>query len=69
MKKSDKDSKDFITKNGLCFGCLHRGHVTKDCKRKRNCRICKGMHHTVLHRYSVIKDEAQSSSSTKIGEC
>lgn len=50
MKKSEKERKEFIVKEGLCFGCLRHGHVFKDCQRRRSCRICNKRHVTILHR-------------------
>ena len=35
----------------LCFSCLNRGHVTRDCKSKSKCGIngCSRFHHQLLH--------------------
>ena len=32
VKPHDERSK-FVSDNGLCFGCLYKGHMAKDCKR------------------------------------
>ena len=39
----------FIYDNKLCFGCLKKGHRSKDCRRKGTCAKCKGRHPTSLH--------------------
>lgn len=47
--KSNKDKIDFLRKNGICFGCLAKGHLSKDCKRRLICDICKKPHPRLLH--------------------
>ena len=59
----------FISKNGLCFGCLRKGHVSKDCKRRCTCTICKKRHPTPLHgdvrRKSSETDQSNQDVSTQ----
>lgn len=38
--KAHKDKLDLIRKAGLCFGCLVKGHLSKNCKKKLTCQIC-----------------------------
>ncbi|XP_071486763.1 uncharacterized protein [Diadema antillarum] len=38
-----------VRENGLCFGCLKRGHLLKECRKRQTCSSCKGKHPTVLH--------------------
>lgn len=33
----------------MCFGCLHRGHISRDCGARLKCDICNQIHPTVLH--------------------
>ncbi|XP_017461425.1 PREDICTED: uncharacterized protein LOC108354765, partial [Rhagoletis zephyria] len=35
----------------LCFSCLHAGHSTRDCRRRKTCTLdgCKRVHHKLLH--------------------
>lgn len=35
----------------LCFACLNRGHMTRDCKSKTRCNVsgCSRFHHQLLH--------------------
>ena len=44
-----KDRKSVARKYGQCFACLGKGHLSKDCRRKFNCKLCnKGGHHVSL---------------------
>ncbi|KAJ8349111.1 hypothetical protein SKAU_G00277000 [Synaphobranchus kaupii] len=38
-----------LKRNGHCFGCLKKGHMSKECKRRLDCQICQGKHPTLLH--------------------
>ncbi|CAI5682991.1 unnamed protein product [Oreochromis niloticus] len=49
IKMSVENKRKFILDNNLCFGCLRRGHNSKDCKRKATCGVCKKHHPTALH--------------------
>lgn len=49
--KSQPDDKkvEHLKKNGHCFGCLKKGHLSKNCIKKMICEICKCKHPTLLH--------------------
>ncbi|KAL8570550.1 hypothetical protein ACOMHN_008907 [Nucella lapillus] len=50
MKKSWNERRDFIMKQGLCFGCLKSSeHRVKDCKERLTCTKCQKKHATCLH--------------------
>lgn len=38
--KPIEDKKAFIRENQPCFGCLWKGHVAKDCKKRHTCSRC-----------------------------
>ena len=40
---------EFLRSKGLCFGCLMRGHLSKECKRRMTCQSCQRKHPTILH--------------------
>ncbi|XP_072048931.1 uncharacterized protein [Amphiura filiformis] len=44
-----KQRKDFAMKQGLCFGCLRKGHMAKRCKDRLQCETCNKNHPTALH--------------------
>ena len=39
----------FIRENRLCFGCLNKGHHVRNCRIKKDCKVCRGRHPTVMH--------------------
>ncbi|KAK3102368.1 hypothetical protein FSP39_010852 [Pinctada imbricata] len=43
------EKRSFIREKKLCYGCLRKGHLNKECKRKHTCAKCKGKHPTCLH--------------------
>ena len=46
-----KERGKWVLKNRSCFGCYRKGHISRDCKRPRNCNICNKEHPTLLHGY------------------
>lgn len=63
-EKAHKDKLDFIRKAGLCFGCLVKGHLSKDCRRKLACQICSEKHPTMLHipRKEDVSEQASADN-------
>lgn len=49
MKRKHKEKLDFLKEKGICFGCLHQGHISKHCKQRLTCRVCSKQHPSVLH--------------------
>ena len=50
LKRKNLDQRrDFIASNGLCFGCLRKGHLAMSCQSRLCCDECGRMHPTVLH--------------------
>ena len=47
LNKTDKIN--FIHSNRLCFACLQRNHISKNCRERQVCKKCQGSHPTVLH--------------------
>ena len=39
----------FVKENRLCFGCLTKGHMSSDCKKRLTCDVCHKKHPTCLH--------------------
>lgn len=47
----------FLKENGICFGCLCTGHISKDCRKRITCSRCSLKHPTILHMKPVNDSE------------
>ncbi|XP_024119479.1 uncharacterized protein LOC112140697 [Oryzias melastigma] len=61
--KSMEEKTTFIRENRLCFGCLRRGHITKECKARHTCGKCSRRHPTCLHTERVKEPKQQESEN------
>lgn len=52
LKLGSQNRMSEVKKRGLCFNCLRKNHMLKDC-RAITCRKCSRKHHTLLHLESV----------------
>lgn len=50
-KKSHNEKIDCLKAQGICFGCLTKGHLSKDCQKRMKCEVCSMKHPTILHIY------------------
>ncbi|XP_060575097.1 uncharacterized protein LOC132732639 [Ruditapes philippinarum] len=50
------DRKKYVVKNRLCFNCLKRSHMSKECRKENSCAIpdCSSKHHTLLHSWFPV---------------
>ena len=46
--KSVEERRQLLRKYGRCFVCACKGHISRDCKSKVTCSICKGKHHVSI---------------------
>ena len=40
--------KQILRRSGMCFICLKKFHVSKNCRSSNRCRKCGGRHHTSI---------------------
>ena len=48
--KEHEEKITIIRELKLCFGCMRRGHLSKECNNRKTCDTCSGKHHTLLHK-------------------
>ena len=44
------ERRNFVQAKRLCWGCLKWGHVNKDCRGKKACKTCNGLHPTCMNK-------------------
>ena len=54
-----KEKVEFLRRNGMCFACLTKGHVSSGCTRRLTCRICQKKHPSILHIEGPVKSHSQ----------
>ena len=62
-RKSFVERQEIIRECRLCFGCLNRGHMLRDCRNPIRCTICGGPHPPVMHKEP---DMATTSATTYV---
>ena len=55
-----------MKKHRLCWGCFKKGHVRRDCTRKKRCEICSKYHPTLLHDFSFVPPNATGSAAAQV---
>ena len=68
LKKSVTERKVYARAKGLCFVCLTRGHMTRQCEQKKKCRICKKPHVTALHLYEPVASKKDGQLEDSNGD-
>ncbi len=48
-KRPHKEKVEFLKTNGFCFACLTKAHMSRTCKKRATCSICRMRHPTILH--------------------
>ncbi|XP_052470971.1 uncharacterized protein LOC128027405 [Carassius gibelio] len=67
LKITHRDKLSFLKTKGICFGCLSTGHISRDCKRRLSCKVCKQAHPSVLHieaKDSIVEKAERPSNAT-----
>ncbi|XP_062610192.1 uncharacterized protein LOC134271972 [Saccostrea cucullata] len=49
LAKSLEGRKQYAKQKGLCFGCLHSGHLSRKCRQRKRCKTCSKFHPSSLH--------------------
>lgn len=48
-RKTHREKITFLMENGVCFACLCKGHISRDCRKRLSCQVCDLRHPTLLH--------------------
>jgi len=62
-KKSHNEKIDCLKAQGICFGCLTKGHLSKDCQKRMKCEVCSMKHPTILHIYKKKIEQKDNSDN------
>ncbi|KAI2645448.1 Gag-Pol polyprotein [Labeo rohita] len=69
LSKSHNDRVGLLKAKGICFGCLVKGHMSRDCKRRITCAVCSKKHPGILHIHQTdgefMKMEKSASGSQR----
>ena len=68
LKRNIEERRRFLFKNRLCFCCYKptsTEHMAKNCKERRQCRICRAEHPTGLHGYKRIEKSTVKKKEIK----
>ncbi|KAL7849609.1 hypothetical protein SRHO_G00212320 [Serrasalmus rhombeus] len=63
-KKPHDEKISFLKRNGICFGCLCTGHISKECRKRLSCKMCDFRHPSILHIHHKEKKEIKSDTET-----
>ena len=58
---------NLVKENRLCFGCLRKGHMSSDCKKRLTCSTCNKKHPTCLH-HEERRDSKKKEDKSKENE-
>ena len=64
VKKTAEERKQILKRNGRCFICLRRGHISRECRSRVRCSGCGGKHHLAVC-YKLSTTESVSTNSTQ----
>ena len=65
--KSVDERKSFLTDKFLCFGCYGENHLSRNCRRKRVCKKCKGTAPYVDARRRLLAKEKRTAQAPTKG--
>lgn len=68
LKKSLEDRKSFAKNEGLCFACLGKDHLSRQCRHRKKCKVCSKLHPTSLHGDTRNRDKSFADSAKPTGE-
>ena len=63
-QKTATERKNFVKEQKLCFNCLSKAHMLKECQSEFRCRVdgCRQKHHTLLHKEPLDNQNGNSDN-------
>ena len=61
MKQSAQEWIAFLRSKGVCFGCLEKGDLSRSCRARLKCKICKKMPNPILRLESYLYYKTNSN--------
>ena len=63
-QKTAIERKNFVKEQKLCFNCLSKAHMLKECQSEFRCRVdgCRQKHHTLLHKEPLDNQNGNSDN-------
>ena len=63
-QKTAVERKNFVKEQKLCFNCLSKAHMLKECQSEFRCRVdgCRQKHHTLLHKEPLDNQNGNSDN-------
>lgn len=65
QKLSLTERKKSVFEQRLCYGCLQKNHMSKNCKRRHTCAVCNKKHPTLLHENKEVMSNGFKVRSDK----
>ncbi|XP_070543711.1 uncharacterized protein [Ptychodera flava] len=65
------ERQDFVKKGGYCFGCLGKGHISRNCPARCKCKKCGKKHPTSLHseeKMSIPKTKPRTNEADDVAQ-
>ncbi|XP_072173968.1 uncharacterized protein [Diadema setosum] len=64
-RKPVEQKREFVKNEGLCYGCLSKGHMSKQCPKRSECKICSKRHPTCMHDDTFKQSTAEGERENK----
>ena len=63
-QKTATERKNFVKEQKLCFNCLSKAHMLKECQLEFRCCVdgCRQKHHTLLHKEPLDNQNGNSDN-------
>ena len=57
-----------VKEQRLCWNCLSKGHVLKDCKSQHRCKVsgCNKQHYTLIHREKTPETSTKKLATSEV---